>query len=91
MATKPQTPEDIKEHLDTLTADIKALADAVAGLTRAEAEKLKDEGRNRAEALAKEAGARVHQAEVAVHDHPGMSIAVATGLGFLAGLILGRR
>lgn len=89
MAAKAETHEDLKAHFETLSADVQALAASVAKLTKAEGDKLKTKGQEQVEALANEAAVRGRQASAAVQEHPGASIAIASGVGFLAGLLLG--
>ncbi len=91
MAAKAETPEDLKAHFETLSADVQALAASVAQLTKAEGEKLKAKGQEQYEALASEAAVRGRQASAAVQENPGAAIVIASGVGFLAGLLLGRK
>lgn len=91
MATKTATPEDLQTNIDALTADVKALADSVARLTKTEAGKLKDRGQETYQNLAAEAGVQARKAGEMVQERPGTAMAVATGLGFVAGLLMGRK
>lgn len=87
--------EDANDALDSQIADLKAelarLAELLANRGIAEAETLRDTATAGAEKLRARGAEGLSQAEGWMRGHPGQTLGVAAGLGFLLGLLLGRR
>ena len=94
--------EALSHQIDVIRKDIGTLTELVAeiGAQRKDAasKEVQDrvtELRTRAEAAGAEARHRAGdieaRAEKQMHDHPGSTLLVATGLGFLAGLLMSRK
>ncbi|MHA3978398.1 DUF883 family protein [Halovulum sp. GXIMD14794] len=92
------TSSNSEPTLDDLQAQISALKNDIATLT----ETLKDYGKAQGEHLAAKGEAKLTEAqaqamrayadaETTVREHPATAVGVAAGLGFLVGLMTGRR
>ncbi|HBU15920.1 MAG: hypothetical protein A2092_06380 [Rhodobacteraceae bacterium GWE1_64_9] len=91
----PTRREDTADLLETQVAELKAdlarLAALLADRGQTEAETLRDTARAEAEKLRAKGAEGVAQAEDWLRGHPGQALGIAAGLGFLLGLLLGRR
>ncbi|WP_010140266.1 DUF883 family protein [Oceanicola sp. S124] len=92
----------IQEQLDAVRADVAELTRALAAYGQAQKDGMTEAARARAEKLRSDAEAGLAeteararhayaQTESAVRENPGTALAVAGGVGFLAGLFLSRR
>lgn len=92
------TDKAYASEIDAIKADVKGLRDDVASLLHALGEDIEQRGENaKAEAVRRVRGARA-QAEASfdrlgesIEHHPMAALGAAVGLGFLIGIILGRR
>ncbi|PJE26452.1 Membrane-anchored ribosome-binding protein, inhibits growth in stationary phase, ElaB/YqjD/DUF883 family [Pseudooceanicola antarcticus] len=93
---------EIQAQLEAVRADVAELTRALASYGKAQKDGMTEAARARAEALKgdaeaglAEAEARAREAyqrtETAVRDNPGTAMALAGGVGFLAGLFMARR
>ncbi len=93
---------ELRAQIDTIRTDISALASLMGEI----GERRKDEAarqvhdkvdelKERAETMGDQARDQIDAAGAKMreqlHEQPGMTLAVATGMGFLAGLLLARR
>jgi ElaB/YqjD/DUF883 family membrane-anchored ribosome-binding protein len=94
--------EDLSAQLTTLRQDVETLNEMVRDLVshkftsvRAQAQEAAEEARSAAKRQARNAAdtAQYYQqeAEAAVRNNPSAALGIATGIGFLAGLLLSRR
>ncbi len=100
---KPEpTVEELSRQVEALRADIAAIAETLKGLGRAGTRAAADEVRDRAEHARAGAEARIEdvharldaalaEADRMARDRPATAMGIAAGLGFLVGLLLGRR
>ncbi len=101
-AAEKRDAEQLGRQLETIRKDIAALTDLMAemGTRRKDAasEQLQQkvtELRMRAEAVGAEAAERVgvlgERAQAQMREQPGTTLLIATGIGFLAGLLMARK
>ncbi len=94
--------DDLKAQIDALKADISALTGTVRDIGKNRAEAFRTAAsdqagvwRDQGEAAMQEARAKGMQAygtaEQSVRDNPAMAVGIAAGIGFLTGLIFGRK
>jgi ElaB/YqjD/DUF883 family membrane-anchored ribosome-binding protein len=101
--SKPDpTAEELPQQIDALRADVAAIAETLQGLGlaagQAGAEGMKDRARQAragTEARIEEMHARLEavmdEADRVARDRPATAMGISAGLGFLVGLLLGRR
>jgi len=96
------TIEDLQEQITTLREDISALTTTLGNYGKARSEDLSASARAQAQRMAamgeagladaqRQATDAYSQAETRVRENPATAMGMAAGLGFLVGLIMGRR
>ncbi|WP_172300289.1 YqjD family protein [Pseudoruegeria sp. HB172150] len=102
MATAASTPksngtstskdvEELQAQIATLKADITALTETMKTMGKTRAAQLREQG-EAAVGQAKVKGLEAYeQAEASVRENPAMAVGIAAGVGFLVGVILGRK
>jgi ElaB/YqjD/DUF883 family membrane-anchored ribosome-binding protein len=94
--------QDLSDQIDTLRSDIEKLTELMGTLAKKKSNKARDRVSEMAEEAAAamedktrhamdEAGALRDQAETLVRRNPSAALGLATGIGFLVGLLLARR
>ncbi len=104
MATRNEPPssEDLMNEIATLRADIGKITETLTAMGRAEAESMAAGVRNKTrrtrqqveaelEQLRDSAEGAIERADDLVRERPGMALAIAAGLGLVAGLLLHRK
>lgn len=94
--------EDLRAQVDLIRTDISALAELMGEIGASRKDEAAQQMQDTAENLRERADAAGDQAReqfdaaaatmrTTLQDQPGMSLAIATGLGFVVGLLLARR
>jgi ElaB/YqjD/DUF883 family membrane-anchored ribosome-binding protein len=93
---------DLNAQIEALKNDIAGLSHTIAELSKAQKNELVASAKGQAQALKTRGDAALQdaqaatqdayaQAEQAVKDNPAAAVGIATGIGFLVGLIAGRK
>lgn len=96
------TIEDLQAQIVALKDDISTLTETLKEYGKAQGQNMAAAARERAEKMAADGEATFHaaeaqarrayqDAETSVREHPATAVGVAAGLGFLVGLVAGRR
>lgn len=83
--------EALEKQIAALKADISALSGTMKDIGAARAGAIREQGEAAVEQARAKGRAAYDQAEASVRDNPAMAVGIAAGIGFLTGLILGRR
>lgn len=99
---KDHDASDLNAQIDALKNDIAAISQTIADLSKSQKDQFVASAKANAETLKDRSAAALGdarsmaedgyaQAEKAVRDNPAAAVGIATGIGFLVGLIAGRK